>query len=73
MDPMLDDAVGMAHKLKSIGQPVTLNVLDHLPHGFLCMVSAGNNIDLSGAQKLCLEYLRKELQLETTDSLKKRR
>ena len=30
---MLDDAVSMAHKLKSIGQPVTLNVLDNLPHG----------------------------------------
>ena len=58
--------MAMAHKLKSIGQPVTLNVLDHLPHGFLCMVSAGNNIDLSGAQKLCLDYLRKELQQETS-------
>ena len=65
--------MGMAHKLKSIDQPVTLNILDHLPHGFLCMVSAGNNIDLSGAQKLCLEYLRKELQLETPASSKKRK
>ena len=70
---MLDDAVAMAHKLKLIDQPVTLNVLDHLPHGFLCMVSAGNNIDLSGAQKLCLDYLRKELQLDAVDSSKKRR
>ena len=70
---MLDDAVAMAHKLKCIGQPVTLNVLDHLPHGFLCMVSAGNNIDLNAAQKLCLEYLRKELQLDSPNSAKKRR
>ena len=70
---MLDDAVAMAHKLKSIGQPVTLNVLDHLPHGFLCMVSAGSNVDLSAAQKLCLDYLRKELQLDSSASSKKRR
>lgn len=70
---MLDDAVAMAHRLKSIGQPVTLNVLDNLPHGFLCMVSAGSNVDLSAAQRLCLEYLRKELQLGSPDTNKKRK
>ena len=70
---MLDDAVSMAHRLKVIGQPVTLNVLDNLPHGFLCMVSAGNNIDLTAAQKLCLEYLRKELQLDSADAPRRRR
>ena len=71
MDPILDDVVAMAHKLKSVGQPVTLNVLDNLPHGFLCMVSAGNNADLTSAQKLCVKYIKNELQIPSPTPQKK--
>lgn len=35
MDPCLDDCVMFAKKLKSLGRPVTLDILKGLPHGFL--------------------------------------
>lgn len=63
LDPLLDDVVAMAHKLKSIDQPVTLNVLDNLPHGFLSVAGASNNANLMSAQKLCVEYIKKELHI----------
>lgn len=60
---MLDDTVGMAHKLKSANQPVTLNVVDNLPHGFLSLVTTGNNTDMNIATKLCLDYMKQGLNI----------
>ncbi|KAL6109805.1 lipe [Pungitius sinensis] len=37
LDPMLDDSVMFAKRLRSVGQPVTLCVVDDLPHGFLSL------------------------------------
>lgn len=34
---MLDDSVMFAKKLRAVGQPVTLTVVDDLPHGFLSL------------------------------------
>lgn len=34
-DPLLDDSVTFAKRLKQVGVPVTLDLLDSLPHGFL--------------------------------------
>ena len=61
MDSVLDDAVSMAQKLKSAQQPVTLNVVDNLPHAFLTLVTTGNNTDMNIANKLCLDYMKQEL------------
>lgn len=38
MDPLIDDAIYMAKRLKALGKPVGLDVLSGLPHGFLNMV-----------------------------------
>ena len=57
LDPLLDDSIVMAKRLRDVGQPVTLNVMDNLPHGFLCIFSTGNDPDLQAAHKLCLSYL----------------
>uniref|UniRef100_A0A8C6WN75 Hormone-sensitive lipase n=1 Tax=Neogobius melanostomus TaxID=47308 RepID=A0A8C6WN75_9GOBI len=37
LDPMLDDSVMFAKRLRNIEQPVTLCVVDDLPHGFLSL------------------------------------
>ncbi|KAJ8005251.1 hypothetical protein DPEC_G00144700 [Dallia pectoralis] len=37
LDPMLDDSVMFAKRLRNINQPVTLCVVDDLPHGFLSL------------------------------------
>lgn len=38
MDPLVDDSVAMAKKLKVLGNSVGLNVLPGLSHGFLNMI-----------------------------------
>ena len=62
MDSALDDAIHMAQKLKSIQQPVTLNVVDNLPHGFLSLIA---NSDVNNATKLCLDYMKHGLNIHT--------
>eukprot|EP00064_Thunnus_orientalis_P011637 superscaffoldBa00001697_g11668 len=37
LDPMLDDSVMFAKRLRNIDQPVTLCIVDDLPHGFLSL------------------------------------
>ena len=66
LDSVLDDAVSMAQKLKSAHQPVTLNVVDNLPHAFLTLVTTGNNVDMNVANKLCLDYMKKELHVKSS-------
>ena len=66
LDPLLDDAIIMAQRLKSVGQPVTLNVMDNIPHGFLNFATTGNS-DLQAAFKLCLIYLRQGLALKAAN------
>ena len=62
LDPLLDDSVDMAHRLQGLQQPVTLNVIDNIPHGFLCFKSPGND-DLDAAQKLCINYIKQGLSI----------
>ena len=61
LDSLLDDSVSMAQRLKSAKQLVTLNVIDNLPHGFLSLVTTGNNTDYNNALKLCVDYMKGEL------------
>ncbi|XP_074670001.1 hormone-sensitive lipase isoform X3 [Strix aluco] len=37
LDPMLDDSVALARRLRALGRPVTLQVVPDLPHGFLSL------------------------------------
>ena len=34
----MDDGIEFAKRLVKLGKPVTLDVVPHLPHGFLCLV-----------------------------------
>ena len=63
LDPLLDDSIAMAQKLQSVNQPVTLNVIENVPHGFLCFRSAGNDQDLEGGQRLCVSYIKQGLSI----------
>ena len=64
----------MARRLQSVNQLVTLNVVENIPHGFLCFKSAGSDQDLEAGQKLCVDYIRQGLSgatvLSTTTSIK---
>ncbi|XP_074837127.1 hormone-sensitive lipase isoform X2 [Carettochelys insculpta] len=37
LDPMLDDSVMFARRLRELGRPVTLRIVPDLPHGFLSL------------------------------------
>jgi hormone-sensitive lipase len=65
LDPLLDDSVAMAHRLQSLGQAVTLNVVDNIPHGFLCFKSTGSDQGLEAGQRLCTDYIRQGLGMMT--------
>ena len=71
MDSVLDDAVSMAHRLQAVQQPVTLDVIENLPHGFLAIVTAANNSDMNTATKICLDYMQEELHIHQVDRAKK--
>ncbi|XP_046431471.1 hormone-sensitive lipase isoform X1 [Neodiprion fabricii] len=60
LDPCLDDCVMFARKLKTLGNPVTLDILSGLPHGFLnfCLVSK----EASDGSNLCVRRIRELLE-----------
>lgn len=53
---MLDDSVMFAKRLRSIGQPVTLCVVDDLPHGFLSLSQLSR--ETREAANICVERIR---------------
>ena len=63
LDPLLDDAVVFAKRLQAAKQPVTLDVFPDLPHGFLSLISAGNDPQLTAAHRTCLNYMKLKLGL----------
>lgn len=78
LDPMLDDSVMFAKRLKSLEQPVTLCVVDDLPHGFLSLSQLSR--ETREAANICVERIgavfaqkdtppepRKHRKLERTD------
>ncbi|KAM8846695.1 hormone-sensitive lipase isoform 3-T3 [Synchiropus picturatus] len=56
LDPMLDDSVMFAKRLRSIEQPVTLCVVDDLPHGFLSLSQLSR--ETREAANVCVERIR---------------
>lgn len=75
---MLDDSVMFAKRLKSLEQPVTLCVVDDLPHGFLSLSQLSR--ETREAANICVERIgavfaqkdtppepRKHRKLERTD------
>ncbi|XP_035991086.1 hormone-sensitive lipase isoform X2 [Fundulus heteroclitus] len=56
LDPMLDDSVMFAKRLRSVDQPVTLCVVDDLPHGFLSISHLSR--ETREAANICVERIR---------------
>ncbi|XP_051575958.1 hormone-sensitive lipase isoform X2 [Myxocyprinus asiaticus] len=56
LDPMLDDSVMFAKRLRNIGQPVTLCVVDDLPHGFLSLSQLST--ETREATNVCMERIK---------------
>uniref|UniRef100_A0A1B0CEX7 BHLH domain-containing protein n=2 Tax=Lutzomyia longipalpis TaxID=7200 RepID=A0A1B0CEX7_LUTLO len=55
MDPCLDDCVMFAKRLKTIGNPVELDILEGLPHGFLNFTALSK--DAAQGSKLCIKRI----------------
>ncbi|KAG8143503.1 putative Hormone-sensitive lipase-like protein [Naja naja] len=56
LDPMLDDSVMFAQRLRALGQPVTLRVVQDLPHGFLSLSQLCR--ETRQASAVCIELIR---------------
>lgn len=56
LDPMLDDSVMFARRLRGLGKPVTLRVVEDLPHGFLSLAALCR--ETRHAAALCVERIR---------------
>ncbi|XP_012685000.1 lipase, hormone-sensitive a isoform X2 [Clupea harengus] len=56
LDAMLDDSVMFAKRLRSIGQPVTLSVVEDLPHGFLSLFQLSK--ETQEASDICTQRIR---------------
>ncbi|GAB6027406.1 hypothetical protein CHUAL_001677 [Chamberlinius hualienensis] len=68
LDPCLDDSIMFSKKLKALGCKMNVDVLDHLPHGFLnlCIVSK----DAKDGSDLALERLKNLLKMSENDVFK---
>ena len=60
LDPLLDDSVEFAKKLKAIGHPVHLSITQNLPHGFLSLALSQKS-GPGEANELFMQYLRQAL------------
>lgn len=57
LDALLDDSVMFAKKLRDMGQPVSLTVMEDLPHGFLSLGPLAKETEV--ASEICVEQMRK--------------
>ncbi|XP_062394954.1 hormone-sensitive lipase isoform X1 [Sardina pilchardus] len=60
LDPMLDDSVMFAKRLRGADQPVTLCIVDDLPHGFLSLSQLSR--ETREATNVCCERIREVFQ-----------
>ncbi|XP_071987589.1 hormone-sensitive lipase isoform X2 [Engystomops pustulosus] len=60
LDPMLDDSVMFAKRLRALNRPVTLKVVDDLPHGFLTL--AHLSPETRAATDVCIQRIRQILR-----------
>ncbi|XP_075439864.1 hormone-sensitive lipase-like, partial [Ascaphus truei] len=62
LDPMLDDSVMFAKRLRALSRPVTLRVVEDLPHGFLSLSQLSR--ETREATAVCVECIRQILREE---------
>ncbi|XP_053308333.1 hormone-sensitive lipase [Spea bombifrons] len=60
LDPMLDDSVMFAKRLRALGRPVTLQVVEDLPHGFLSLSQLSR--ETRAATAVCVQRIRQILR-----------
>ncbi|KAG8433862.1 hypothetical protein GDO86_012289 [Hymenochirus boettgeri] len=63
LDPMLDDSVMFAKRLRSLSRPVTLQVVENLPHGFLSLSQLSR--ETREATTVCVQCIRQVLHSQT--------
>jgi hormone-sensitive lipase len=61
LDPMLDDSVMFARRLRDIGNPVRIDFVSDLPHGFLNFVLVSR--EAKAASDRCVDALRRFLSV----------
>ncbi|KAM6909862.1 hormone-sensitive lipase isoform 2-T2 [Xenentodon cancila] len=71
LDPMLDDSVMFAKRLRNMDQPVTLCVVDDLPHGFLSLSQLSK--ETREAANVCAERIRAVFNQDTPPEPRKHR
>ncbi|XP_078123933.1 lipase, hormone-sensitive a [Sander vitreus] len=71
LDALLDDSVMFAKKLRDMGQPVSLTVVEDLPHGFLSLLQLAKETEV--AAEICVEKMRKIFQKENPPSALRKR
>ncbi|KAE8593608.1 hypothetical protein XENTR_v10019218 [Xenopus tropicalis] len=62
LDPMLDDSVMFAKRLRALNRPVTLQVVENLPHGFLSLSQLSR--ETREATAVCVQCIRQVLHNE---------
>ncbi|XP_053908559.1 hormone-sensitive lipase isoform X2 [Cuculus canorus] len=67
LDPMLDDSVALARRLRALGRPVSLSVVPDLPHGFLSLGALSP--EARRAADLCTRRIRAVLAPDGRGSL----
>jgi hormone-sensitive lipase len=60
MDPLLDDSIEFAKRLRDVGNKVELYIVDDLPHGFLSFYMICQ--EGREANELCIACIKKILQ-----------
>ncbi|CAL9690760.1 unnamed protein product [Knipowitschia caucasica] len=60
LDALLDDSVMFAKKLRAMGQPVTLTVVEDLPHGFLSLSQLTKETEVAAG--VCMQKIRQVFQ-----------
>uniref|UniRef100_A0A4W6EFN3 Hormone-sensitive lipase n=1 Tax=Lates calcarifer TaxID=8187 RepID=A0A4W6EFN3_LATCA len=62
LDALLDDSVMFAKKLRDMGQPVSLTVVEDLPHGFLSLSQLAKETEV--ATEICIARMREVFEQE---------
>ncbi|KAK1151841.1 hormone-sensitive lipase [Acipenser oxyrinchus oxyrinchus] len=62
LDPMLDDSVMFAKRLRAVGQQVSLCVVEDLPHGFLSLSQLSR--ETKDAANICVQRIREVFHCE---------
>lgn len=71
LDALLDDSVMFAKKLRDMGQPVSLTVVEDLPHGFLSLSQLAKETEVASA--ICVEQMRKIFRRENPTAVLRKR